>query len=329
MGQLIDGRWTVTDPRAMTFTRREAQFRNWVTADGRAGSSGRAGFRAQPGRYHLYVSKACPFAHRTLIFRALKGLDPLIGLSVTHWLMAEQGWTFEAGEGVIPDDVNGARFLHELYTRANPTYSGPASVPVLWDRETNTIVSNESSEIIRMMNAAFDAVGAKAGDFYPRALRAEIDELNARIYATVNNGVYDAGFAPGQDAYDAAVGPLFDTLDWLEARLSRSRYLIADQITEADWRLFTTLLRFDSVYAVHFKCNLRRLVDYPNLWAYARELYQRPGIRPTCDFGHIKRHYFRSHDWINPRRIVPAGPRLDFDAPHRRDRSEQRSSAGG
>ena len=318
MGHLVDGRWIVAGPRDGKFVRRESQFRNWITADGSAGPSGRTGFAAEAARYHLYVSLACPWAHRTLIVRKLKGLESLIGLSVTHWLMGEQGWSFESGERVVPDALNGARFLHELYTRDDPTYSGPATVPVLWDRKTKTIVSNESAEVIRMFNTAFDGVGAAVGDYYPPPLRDEIDELNTRIYATLNNGVYMAGFATDQDAYEEAVGPLFETLDWLETRLASSRYLAGERVTEADWRLFTTLLRFDSVYVGHFKCNLRRLVDYPNLWAFTRELYQWPGVLETCDFGHIKRHYFQSHDWINPSRLVPIGPDLDFDEPHGR-----------
>ncbi|MGH8235635.1 MAG: glutathione S-transferase family protein [Steroidobacteraceae bacterium] len=321
MGHLIEGRWTVTEPPAKRFVRAAAQFRNWVTADGSAGPSGTAGFRAEPGRYHLYVSRACPWSHRTLIFRALKGLEPLIGLSVTHWLVGEQGWTFEPGAGVVADSVNGARFLHEVYTRATPAYSGSATLAVLWDRERETIVSNESSEIIRMMNSAFDEVGAAAGDYNPRHLRAEVDELNDFIYTAVNDGVYKAGFAADQDEYEVAVAALFEAFDALESRLSSRRYLAGGQITEADWRLFTTLIRFDSVYVGHFKCNLRRLIDYPNLWAFARELYQWPGMRETCDFVHSKRHYYESHDWINPGRLVPLGPLLDFDSPHARDRS--------
>jgi putative glutathione S-transferase len=255
-----------------------------------------------------------------MIFRALKGLKDMIGVSVTHWLMAEQGWTFAPGEGVAPDTVNGASCMHQLYTRANPTYSGRASVPVLWDKERSTIVSNESSEIIRMFNSAFDGVGAKAGDYYPEPLRAEIDAVNARVYDTVNNGVYKSGFAATQEAYEAAVMPLFETLDWLEERLRSRRFLMGARPTEADWRLFTTLIRFDPVYVGHFKCNIRRLADYPNLSGYTRDLYQWPGVRATVDFGHIKRHYYMSHTGINPTAIVPAGPAIDFEAPHSRDR---------
>ncbi|HEX6119721.1 MAG TPA: glutathione S-transferase C-terminal domain-containing protein, partial [Dongiaceae bacterium] len=234
--------------------------------------------------------------------------------SVTHWLMLENGWTFDAAPGVVPDGVNHARFLHEIYAKSEPRYSGRVTVPVLWDKQTSRIVNNESAEIIRMFNSAFDGVGALAGDYYPQDLRAEIDALNARIYGTLNNGVYKAGFAGSQEAYDEAVAPVFETLDWLETRLARSPYLCGERLTEADWRLFTTLLRFDPVYHTHFKCNLRRLVDYPALWAYTRRLYQHPGIRETVDFDHIKRHYFQSHRWINPTGIVPKGPLVDFEA---------------
>ena len=302
------------------FVRSESQFRNWVTPDGRPGPSGAGGFVAEPGRYHLYVSLACPWAHRTLIFRALKGLQDLISVSVVHWFMGAEGWTFDAGEGVVPDFVNGKRRLHEVYAAASPTYSGRVTVPVLWDKKTGTIVSNESSEIIRMLNSAFDAVGAKGGDYYLAHLRGAIDELNAEIYARVNNGVYRAGFATTQEACEEAVIPLFETLDRLDDRLAARRYLCGEWLTEADWSLFTTLVGFDAVYVGHFKCNIRRIVDYPNLWAYTRELHQFPGVRETTDFGHIKRHYYQSHGSINPTRIVPAGPTLDFNMPHQRDR---------
>ena len=270
MGLLVDGkwqdRWYDTGKAGGRFIRNDAQFRNWVTADGAAGPSGIGGFKAEPWRYHLYVSLACPWANRTLIFRALKGLEDYISISIVHWHMAENGWTFEPADGVIPDPVNHAGFLHEVYTAADPSYSGRVTVPVLWDKKTNTIVSNESSEIIRMFNSAFDGVGAKPGDYYPEALRADIDEVNARIYSNVNNGVYKSGFATTQEAYEEAVVPLFETLDWLEQRLSSHRYLMGETLTEADWRLFTTLIRFDAVYVGHFKCNIRRLADYPNLW---------------------------------------------------------------
>jgi glutathionyl-hydroquinone reductase len=264
------------------------------------------------------VSLACPWAHRTLIVRAMKGLEQIVPVSVTHWLMAEQGWTFAQGEGVIPDPLFNSRSMHELYTRADPNYTGRASVPVLWDKHTQTIVNNESSEIIRMFSTAFDAVGAKPGDFYPKDKRAEIDTINARVYDTLNNGVYKSGFATTQSAYEEAVVPLFDTLDWLEERLGQSRFLLGDSPTEADIRLFTTLVRFDAVYNGHFKCNIRRILDYRNLWAYTRDIYQLPGVAPTVNFLHIKRHYYMSHKRINPTGIVPVGPALDFDAPAER-----------
>lgn len=324
MGLLIDGVWHEQESESARtdqggrFERPETAFRNWVTPDGRPGPTGHDGFAASARRYHLYVSLACPWAHRALIMRALKGLEQIVPVSVTHWLMGDQGWTFAQGEGVVPDPLFNSRYLHELYTRADPHYSGRASVPVLWDRHTQTIVNNESSEIMRMFNAAFDSAGAKPGDFCPRARRAEIDELNARIYDTLNNGVYKAGFATTQAAYEEAVLPLFETLDWLENRLSQSRFLVGDSLTEADIRLFTTLVRFDSVYYGHFKCNVRRIVDYRNLWAYTRDIYQWPGIAATVNFMHIKRHYYMSHRRINPSGIVPVGPTLDFDTPAER-----------
>ncbi|MEM9771669.1 MAG: glutathione S-transferase family protein [Cyanobacteria bacterium P01_D01_bin.73] len=324
MGLLVDGvwhdQWYDTKSTGGKFKRQDAMFRNWVTADGSPGPSGKGGFKAEPGRYHLYVSYACPWAHRTLIFRALKGLEDVISVSVVHWLMREHGWTFADGEGVIPDSVNQVDFLHQVYTKAIADYSGRVTVPVLWDKQTQTIVSNESSEIIRMLNSAFDGVGAKPGDYYPAELRAEIDELNARIYPTVNNGVYKAGFATTQDAYEEALTPLFESLDWLEARLDKQRYLTGDRLTEADWRLFTTLLRFDPVYYSHFKCNLRQLRDYSNLWGYVRDLYQTPGVAATVNMNHIKRHYYQSQITINPTQVTPVGPILDLDEPHGRDR---------
>ena len=316
MGLLIDGRWHdrwyETKESGGRFIRQESAFRNWVTADGAPGPSGAGGFKAEAGRYLLYVSLACPWAHRTLIFRQLKGLADLIDVSVVHWLMAEQGWTFADGEGVVPDPIGGARYLHEVYTRAEPSYSGRVTVPVLWDRKTGTIVNNESSEIIRMLNSAFDGVGAKAGDYYPETLRPEIDALNERIYATVNNGVYRAGFATTQAAYEEGVLPLFETLDWLEERLATRRYLTGETTTEADWRLFTTLIRFDAVYVGHFKCNIRRIADYPRLSAYLRALLEFEGVRGTVNLGHIKRHYYQSHRTLNPSGIVPVGPELAF-----------------
>ncbi|QWT22592.1 glutathione S-transferase family protein [Bacillus sp. NP157] len=319
MGLLVDGRWTDagydTAGSGGRFEREPTRFRHWITPDGAPGPTGAGGFRAEPGRYHLYVARACPWAHRTTIFRALKGLDEMIGLSVTHWLMGDEGWTFEPAEGVVPDEVNGAATVHALYQLADPAVSGRASVPVLWDTQRRTIVSNESADIIRMFNSAFDEVGARRGDFYPEALRNEIDGYNERIYDTLNNGVYKAGFASTQEAHDEAIAPLFATLDWLEMHLASRRYLCGDHPTEADWRLFTTLLRFDVVYHGHFKCNVRRIIDYPALWAYTRALYQEPGVRETVDFGHIKKHYYLSHPWLDPTRIVPVGPDIDFEAP--------------
>ncbi len=316
MGMLVDGQWRDvwydTAASGGRFERQQSVFRNWVTADGSAGPSGEAGFRAEPGRYHLYVSLACPWAHRTTILRRLKGLQDAIGLSVTHWRMRESGWTFAEGPCVTGDPVNHAQALHQIYTLANPRYTGRVTVPVLWDKVRKTIVSNESADILRMFNAAFDAVGATPGDYYPAPLRGEIDALNARIYATVNNGVYRAGFATTQAAYEEAVAPLFDTLDWLEARLARTRFLLGEQPTEADIRLFTTLVRFDAVYHGHFKCNLRRIVDYPALWRFTRDVHGLPGVEQTVNLQHIKRHYYESHTTINPTGIVPLGPILHF-----------------
>jgi putative glutathione S-transferase len=322
MGLLVEGVWREeaydTKSTGGRFVRKETSFRNWITVDGSPGPSGLGGFRAEPGRYHLYVSLACPWAHRTLILRRLKGLESMIGVSVVHWLMLENGWTFAEGPGVVPDPVHGARFLHEVYTRAMPRYTGRVTVPVLWDKASDTIVNNESSEIIRMFNAAFEACGAAPGDFYPEELRPGIDAWNARIYDTVNNGVYKAGFATTQEAYEAAFDELFATLDVLEEHLGAHRYLLRDRLTEADWRLFTTLVRFDPVYVGHFKCNLRRIADYPNLSGYLRELYQRPGIAETVDMRHIKGHYYGSHRTINPTGIIPVGPMLELILPHRR-----------
>lgn len=324
MGVMIEGnwhdRWYDTKASGGHFVRSESQFRNWVTPDGKPGPTGAGGFKAEPGRYHLYAALACPWSHRTLIFRALKGLAEIIPISVTHWHMGSEGWTFEVGPGVVPDPIHGARRVHEIYKAACHSYTGRVTVPVLWDRQTDTIVSNESTDIIRMMNSAFDNVGALPGDYYPTDLQAEIETVNAKIYNYVNNGVYKAGFATTQAAYEEAVWKLFEALDHIEKRLENQRYLCGERITEADWRLFTTLVRFDSVYVGHFKCNQRRLVDYPNLWDYTRELYQWPGVRDTVNFEHIKRHYFQSHETINPLRIVPAGPVLNFEQPHRRTR---------
>jgi putative glutathione S-transferase len=323
MGEMIKGSWQIgeLDTRRTdgVFRRKDSVFRNWVTADGSAGPSGAGGFRAAADRYHLYVSLACPWAHRTLIMRALKGLEGMVGLSVVNWLMLDDGWTFEPGEAVIPDTVNGASRLRDIYQLADPSCSTRVTVPVLWDKERRTIVNNESSEIIRMFNSAFDGLGAKPGDYYPEPLRAEIDAINTRVYDTLNNGVYKSGFTLRQDVYETVVTTLFETLDWLEGRLSDRRYLLGNTMTEADIRLFTTLVRFDAVYFGHFKCNLRALVDYPNLWAYTRDLYQHPSIRPTVSLTHIKRHYYMSHRSVNPSGIVPIGPELDFDAPSGRE----------
>ncbi|WP_281973510.1 glutathione S-transferase family protein [Ruegeria faecimaris] len=324
MGLLVDGKWHDTwyDTKSTggAFKRSAAQFRNWLTADGSAGPSGTGGFKAEPDRYHLYVSHACPWAHRTLIFRELKELSDLIPVSVVHPDMLTKGWTFATDEhGAAGDVLYGMDYAHQIYTKADPTYSGRVTVPILWDKEQETIVSNESSEIIRMFNSAFDGITGNTDDYWPEAMRDEIEQVNARVYSDINNGVYKSGFATSQAAYDAAVGPLFDTLDWLEDRLSTSRYLMGDRITEADWRLFTTLIRFDPVYHLHFKCNRRRLIDYPNLWAYTRELYQWPGVARTVNLNHIVRHYHYSHESINPHRIIPTNPILNYLEPHGRD----------
>ncbi|MGM0584813.1 MAG: glutathione S-transferase family protein [Pseudomonadota bacterium] len=325
MGRLVDGVWQDvwydTSATGGRFVRSESKFRNWVTPDGAPGPSGEGGFAAESGRYHLYVSLACPWAHRTLILRKLKGLEAHVGVSVVHPDMLSEGWEFrEDFPGATGDRLMGKRFLREVYLEAEPRCTGRVTVPVLWDRERATIVSNESAEIVRMFDSAFDGITGNADRYWPGDLREAIEPVNARIYDTVNNGVYKAGFATSQEAYEAAVFPLFETLEWLEDRLSRNRYLMGERITEADWRLFTTLVRFDPVYFGHFKCNIRMLKDFPNLWGYTRELYQWPGVRETVDFDHIRRHYHYSHDSINPHRIVPAGPVLDFDAPHGRGR---------
>ena len=314
MGDLVQGKWRAEGDfphdRTGRFVRPDAPFRNWVTADGSPGPSGAGGFSAAPGRYHLIVSFACPWAHRTLIFRKLKRLESMISLSVVHWLLAERGWTFDEGPGIVPDPIFGAERLSEFYLKARPDYSGRVTVPVLWDKESGTIVNNELSEIIRMFNSAFDGVGAAEGDYYPQEMRSEINALNSRIYATVNNGVYRAGFAKSQEAYEEAFRALFETLDWLEARLSGQRFLCGERLSEADWRLFTTLIRFDPVYFGHFKCNLREIREYPALSRYLRELYHWAGVAETVDFFHIKHHYYASHRMINPTGIVPLGPEL-------------------
>ena len=322
MGLLIDGvwrdQWYDTKKTGGSFKRQDSAFRSWVTADGSAGPSGEAGFKAEAGRYHLYVSLACPWAHRTLILRKLKGLEDIIPISVVHWHMADEGWTFAPGQGVVPDSVNGADKLYQVYVAADPGYTGRVTVPVLWDKQRGTIVSNESAEIVRMFNSAFDGLTGSTLDLYPESLRGEIDAVNETVYHKVNNGVYKCGFATAQEAYEEAFDALFETLDALEDRLAKQRYLAGDRLTEADWRLFTTLVRFDPVYHGHFKCNQRRLVDYPNLWNHTRELYQLPGVAETVDLFHIKQHYYGSHATVNPTGIVPKGPALDFSAPHNR-----------
>lgn len=309
-GYLLNGQWQRgwhdTRKTRGEFVRTAAAFRNWVAADGSSG------FRAQPGRYHLYVSLACPWAHRTVIFRALKRLEEIVGLSIVDPVMGDDGWAFSDAPGCIPDTVNGFRTLREAYTASEPNYSGRVTVPVLWDREKRTIVNNESSEIIRMFNSAFDAFTSVRDDYYPTALRARVDEINTLVYERVNNGVYRCGFAGTQEAYDQAFDRLFSALDDLDARLATSHYLAGDTLTEADWRLFTTLLRFDAVYYVHFKCNLRRIAEYANLSRLLRELYRVPGVAQTVNMDHIKRHYYLSHPHLNPSGIVPKGPILDF-----------------
>lgn len=323
MGLLVDGQWQDkwydTEENGGRFEREDAGFRNWVTVDGSAGPTGVGGFQAEADRYHLYVSLACPWAHRTLVYRKLKGLEDIIPISVVHPFMGEHGWTFAEGKGVIADPLIHADYAYELYIKAKPNYTGRVTVPILWDKKTNTIVSNESSEIIRMFNSAFDEVGALAGNFSPASLLQEIDDINAFVYTTINNGVYKAGFSTTQEAYEEAVIELFAALDTLEARLADKRYLTGSTITEADWRLFTTLVRFDAVYVGHFKCNLRRIIDYPNLWGYLRDLYQVPGIAETVNMEHIKQHYYTSHANINPTRIIPIGPAIDFTTAHNRD----------
>ena len=319
MGMLVQGVWHDVwyDTRKTdgTFVRVDSAFRDRVTADGSSG------FRAEPGRYHLYVSLACPWAHRTLIIRALKGLESILPISVVDPFMGAKGWTFTNGPECIPDTVNGATRLYELYVRTKADYTGRVTVPVLWDVKTGCIVNNESSEIIRMLNREFDSFATRrVPDLYPDSLRADIERWNTRIYHTVNNGVYRSGFATTQEKYEEAVTELFDTFDVLEQHLAAHRYLCGSQITEADWRLFPTLVRFDAVYHGHFKCNLRRLIDYPRLLAYARDLYQVSGVAATVNLSHIKEHYYRSHESISPTRIVPKGPLLDFTTPHGRER---------
>ena len=324
MGMLVDGGWQKgwfnTKKSGGRFVRSQSQWRDWVTVDGSPAEGRERGFKAEPGRYHLYVSYACPWAHRTLILRKLKKLEDIISVSVVHHFMGEDGWTFEQGDGATGDTLYGNKLLHQIYTKADPAYSGRVTVPVLWDRKEETIVSNESSEIIRMLNSAFDEWGNASLDFYPERLRPEIDAINDLVYGAINNGVYRTGFATTQEAYEEAYGELFKALDVVEGRLAAGRYLVGDALTEADWRLFTTLIRFDAVYYSHFKCNRQRIGDFPNLSNYLRELYQIPGIAETVNMLHIKHHYYASHESVNPTRIVPLGPVLDFDAPHDRAR---------
>jgi putative glutathione S-transferase len=317
MGLLQNGRWVDqwydTDSSGGEFRRQDSRFRSWVTADGAAGPSGSEGFKAEPGRYHLYVSLACPWAHRTLIFRQLKDLQDLIGVTVVEPLMLANGWE-------LKDDQYGLEYLYQLYLKADGGYEGRVTVPVLWDKREQTIVSNESAEIIRMFNTAFNGLTGNDKDYYPAALRGEIDAINERVYDSINNGVYRSGFATTQEAYEAAYYKLFDALDWVEQLLTRQRYLAGDALTEADWRLFTTLIRFDAVYHGHFKTNRQRIADYPAMSNYLRELYQQPGVAETVNFAHIKQHYYGSHHTINPTQVVPLGPQQDFTLPHDRSR---------
>ncbi len=323
MGLLIDGNWSTawydtakTDGR---FVRETASFRNWITPDGTAGPTGEAGFAAESGRYHLYVSHACPWAHRTIIFRHVKQLASHISVSVVHPLMLENGWSFDRDAHATGDHLLGKNYLHEVYTYGHPKASGRVTVPVLWDKYSQKIVSNESSEIIRMFNSAFNEITSNHDDYWPAALRRDIENVNQDIYDNINNGVYKAGFATSPAAYEDAVAALFAALDRMEARLHRQRYLLGAQITEADWRFFTTLVRFDPVYVGHFKCNIRRIADYPALHGYLCDLYQLPGIAETVVMDHIKQHYYQSHPTINPTGIVPTGPLLDYSAPHGRE----------
>ena len=322
MGLLIEGkwhdRWYDTKDNNGEFVREDSQFRSWITPDGSAGPRGIAGFPAEPGRYHLYVSLACPWAHRTLIFRKLKSLEDIIAVSIVHPHMLDQGWVFDDWKGETRDNLYGYKCLYQHYTRAKSEYTGRVTVPVLWDSQRETIVSNESSEIIRMFNSAFNEFTPVKTDYYPEDLLEEIDLINANIYQNLNNGVYRCGFATTQEAYQFAFTRLFDCLNELESRLSKQRYLLGEIITEADWRLFTTLVRFDAVYFSHFKTNMRRIHDYPELSGYVRDLFQQPGIAETVNMEHIKQHYYYSHHTINPSRIVPEGPELNFSAPHQR-----------
>ncbi len=329
MGLLVNGRWKDqwydTKNSNGEFIREDAQYRHWVTADGSAGPTGDSGFKAEVDRYHLYVSLACPWAHRTLIFRELKKLTEIISVSVVHPHMLENGWSFESDfDGATGDCLYQHQYLHQVYTQDNSDYSGRVTVPVLWDKKQQKIVNNESADIIRIFNTAFNHVTNNNDDYYPEKWREEIDRINETVYRTINNGVYRAGFATKQVAYERAFEALFKSLNEIENRLSQQRYLLGEKITEADWRLFTTLVRFDAVYVGHFKCNLKRIVDYPNLMGYLRDLYQQPGITGTVNIAHIKAHYYYSHDMINPTRVVPAGPELTLDAPHHREQLTKR-----
>ncbi|MGB8665342.1 MAG: glutathione S-transferase family protein [Serratia inhibens] len=324
MGQLVDGVWQDiwydTSSTGGRFKRSTSQFRNWVTADGQPGEHGTGGFKAEKDRYHLYVSLACPWAHRTLLMRKLKGLEQIIPVSVVHPLMLENGWTFgQDFPEATGDSLYHSDFLYQLYLRADEHYTGRVTVPVLWDKQQQTIVSNESADIIRMFNSAFDGAGARAGDYYPNDLRGKIDELNGWIYDQVNNGVYKAGFATSQEAYDEAVNALFDALARLEQILGQHRYLTGDRLTEADLRLWTTLVRFDPVYVTHFKCDKHRISDYLNLYGFLRDIYQMQGIAETVSLPHIRNHYYRSHTTLNPHGIISIGPAQDLDEPHGRD----------
>ncbi|MEP3231569.1 MAG: glutathione S-transferase family protein [Hyphomicrobiales bacterium] len=322
MGLLVEGvwheEWYDTKTTNGKFVRKDSTFRNWVTHDGKAGPSGVGGFKAGAGRYHLYVSHACPWAHRAMIFRSLFGLEEMISISVVDHLMRDKGWEFSDNEGAIPDPLFGAKVMADIYVKADPKFTGRVTVPVLWDKETSTIVSNESSEIIRMINDGFRDLSALKHDFYPASMRGEIDAVNERVYHDINNGVYKSGFATTQQAYEDAVTRLFDALDFVENLLGKQDYLAGDVLTEADWRLFTTLVRFDPVYVGHFKCNLKSIADYPNLSNYLRALYQVDGVAGTVNMDHIKRHYYESHATVNPTGIVPKGPEMDLLSPHNR-----------
>lgn len=315
----LQGDWKEDQTNDGEYVRKDSQFRNWITRDGKPGPSGNGGFKAETGRYHLYVSYACPWAHRTLIFRKLKQLEELITVSVVHPFMGEDGWAFSPYPDATTDEINQKAFMHEVYTLAEPDYSGVVTVPLLWDKKTGSIVNNESSEIIRMFNTAFDEITGNSDDFYPEEQREAIDTINQQIYDRLNNGVYRCGFATSQKAYDRAVDSLFKMLDQLEERLTTQRYLVGQQITEADWRLLPTLLRFDPVYATHFKCNIRRLNDYPNLSNYMRDLFQQPGVADTFNLDHVKRHYYTSHESINPTQIIAKGFEVDYNLPHNRE----------